>query len=59
MKYKITKSDVKETFGKAKRCYIKAKPKIKRVRRFSKERGMQINRDLAKPIKINRRTTGI
>jgi len=52
MKYNITKKKIKKTWAKA-------KPKIKRARKFSVKRGMEINRDLARPIKINKRTTGI
>jgi len=59
MGYKITKQEVKNTFAKAKIGYQKAKPKIKKIRKFSAERGMRINRSLAMPIRINRSTTGI
>jgi len=52
MKYKITKKQIN--------CaWKKAKPKIKRARKFSAKRGMEINRDLARPIRINKMTTGI
>ena len=51
-KIRITKEEIKK-------FYTKAKPKMKRIRQISRERGMQINRDLARPIKINKMTTGI
>jgi len=51
-KIRITKEEIRKRF-------IKAKPKIRRIRKFSRERGMQINRDLARPTMINKSTTGI
>ena len=63
MKYKTMKAKAKYIYNQAKpkirKSYAKARPKIRRARKFSVERGMQINRELAKPIIINKRTTGI
>ena len=54
MKLKLTKAEVKRTIEEAKETFKVAKPKIKKMRKFSAKRGMRINQSLARPVEIKR-----